>query len=31
VATADATKPGAPRVWDDCPYIVCFVNFIGNK
>jgi len=31
VATADATKPGAPRVWEDCPDNICFVELIGDK
>ncbi|HZT25655.1 MAG TPA: xanthine dehydrogenase family protein molybdopterin-binding subunit [Pseudolabrys sp.] len=30
-STADATKPGAPRVWDDCPDNICFVEQIGDK
>jgi carbon-monoxide dehydrogenase large subunit len=28
---ADAAKPGAPRVWDDCPDNICFVELIGDK
>ena len=24
-------KPGAPRVWDDCPDNICFVHLEGNK
>ena len=24
-------KPGAPRVWDDCPDNICFVELIGDK
>ena len=31
VATADALKPGAPRVWDDCPDNICFVHLDGDK
>ncbi|MCC7348775.1 MAG: xanthine dehydrogenase family protein molybdopterin-binding subunit [Variibacter sp.] len=31
VETADATKPGAPRVYDDCPDNISFVHRIGNK
>jgi carbon-monoxide dehydrogenase large subunit len=30
-ATAEAPKPGAPRVWDDCPDNICFVELIGDK
>ena len=30
-ATAEACKPGAPRVWDDCPDNICFVELIGDK
>ena len=30
-STADAPKPGAPRVWDDCLDNVCFVELIGDK
>jgi carbon-monoxide dehydrogenase large subunit len=30
-ATAEASKPGAPRVWDDCPENICFVEMIGDK
>jgi len=30
-STADAPKPGAPRVWDDCPDNICFVELIGDK
>ncbi len=29
--TAAALKPGAPRVWDDCPDNICFVHIEGNK
>ncbi|MBM3528245.1 MAG: xanthine dehydrogenase family protein molybdopterin-binding subunit [Alphaproteobacteria bacterium] len=31
VATADAAKPGAPLVWDDCPNNICFVQVHGDK
>jgi carbon-monoxide dehydrogenase large subunit len=31
VSTAEATAPGAPRVWDDCPDNICFVHRIGDK
>ncbi len=30
-STAAAPKPGAPRVWDDCPDNICFVETIGDK
>src|SRR6516225_2538009 len=30
-STAEAPKPGAPRVWEDCPDNVCFVELIGDK
>jgi len=30
-STADAPKPGAPSVWEDCPDNICFVELIGNK
>ncbi|MGE0565252.1 MAG: xanthine dehydrogenase family protein molybdopterin-binding subunit [Pseudolabrys sp.] len=30
-STAEATKDGAPRVWDDVPNNVCFVELIGDK
>jgi carbon-monoxide dehydrogenase large subunit len=30
-STAEASKPGAPRVWDDCPDNICFVELIGDK
>ena len=26
-----ACKPGAPRVWDDCPDNICFVHLEGDK
>ena len=30
-STAEAPKPGAPRVWADCPDNICFVELIGDK
>ena len=30
-STAEALKPGAPRVWDDCPDNICFVATDGDK
>jgi carbon-monoxide dehydrogenase large subunit len=30
-STAAAPKPGAPRVWEDCPDNICFVELIGDK
>jgi carbon-monoxide dehydrogenase large subunit len=30
-ATAAAHKPGAPRVWEDCPDNIGFVELIGDK
>jgi carbon-monoxide dehydrogenase large subunit len=30
-ATADAVKPDAPLVWDDCPDNICFVHRGGDK
>ncbi|MBX6328646.1 MAG: xanthine dehydrogenase family protein molybdopterin-binding subunit [Pseudolabrys sp.] len=30
-STAEAMKPGAPRVWEDCPDNVSFVELIGDK
>jgi carbon-monoxide dehydrogenase large subunit len=30
-STADATKPGAPLVRDDCPDNICFVFLAGDK
>ncbi len=30
-STAEAPKPGAPRVWEDCPDNICFVEQIGDK
>src|SRR5215468_7570831 len=30
-STAEAPKLGAPRVWEDCPDNVCFVELIGDK
>ena len=29
--TAAALRPGAPRVWDDCPDNICFVHVDGDK
>ena len=31
VTTADAVKPDAPRVWDDCPDNISFVYLEGDK
>jgi aerobic carbon-monoxide dehydrogenase large subunit len=31
ISTADAIKPGAPLVWDDCPNNICFVHLEGDK
>ena len=30
-STAEASKPGMPRVWADCPDNICFVEQIGDK
>ena len=30
-ATADAGKPGAPAVWDECPDNICFLHEAGYK
>lgn len=30
-STAEAPKTGAPRVWEDCPDNICFVELIGDK
>jgi len=30
-STAQAPKAGAPRVWEDCPDNICFVEQIGDK
>ncbi|HEY7386633.1 MAG TPA: xanthine dehydrogenase family protein molybdopterin-binding subunit [Beijerinckiaceae bacterium] len=30
-ATAEALKPGAPLVWDDCPNNICFTHLDGDK
>jgi carbon-monoxide dehydrogenase large subunit len=30
-STAQAPQPGAPRVWEDCPDNICFVELIGDK
>jgi len=29
--TADAPKSGSPRVWEDCPDNICFVELVGDK
>src|SRR6266436_28455 len=31
VSTAEATAPGAPRVWDECPDNIGFVQLFGDK
>jgi carbon-monoxide dehydrogenase large subunit len=31
VSTADGLKPGAPRVWEDCPDNISFVYLEGDK
>ena len=31
VSTAQATEPGAAKVWDDCPDNISFVELIGDK
>ena len=31
LSTADAAKPGAPLVWDDCPNNICFNHLSGDK
>src|ERR1700704_4454892 len=31
ISTADAAKPGASLVWDDCPNNICFVQLDGDK
>src|ERR1700674_1581636 len=31
VGTAEAAKPGAPLVWDDCKDNICFVQILGDK
>src|SRR5262245_35672480 len=31
ISTADASKPGAPRVWDGCPDNIGFVQLFGDK
>jgi len=31
VSTADAGVPDAPRVWEDCPDNICFVQLFGDK
>ena len=30
-STAEASKPGSPRVWEDCPDNICFIELIGDK
>ena len=30
-STAEASRPGSPRVWEDCPDNICFVELIGDK
>jgi len=30
-STAEAPKAGEPRVWDDCPDNICFVELIGDR
>jgi aerobic carbon-monoxide dehydrogenase large subunit len=30
-ATAEASAPGAPRVWNDCEDNICFVHLVGNQ
>ena len=31
ISTAEAAKPGAPRVWDDCADNIGFVQLVGDK
>ncbi len=31
IGTAEASAPGAPLVWDDCPDNICFVHEVGDK
>jgi aerobic carbon-monoxide dehydrogenase large subunit len=31
ISAPDAVKPGAPRVWDDCPHNICFTHLGGDK
>ncbi|MGB9395602.1 MAG: xanthine dehydrogenase family protein molybdopterin-binding subunit [Pseudolabrys sp.] len=31
VSTADASKPGAPLIWDGCKDNICFVELIGDQ
>jgi carbon-monoxide dehydrogenase large subunit len=31
VSTAEAARAGAPRVWDDCPDNICFVQTEGDR
>jgi len=30
-ATVQAPKPDSPRVWEDCPDNICFVELLGDK
>jgi carbon-monoxide dehydrogenase large subunit len=30
-STAQAPTPGSPRVWEDCPDNICFVELLGDK
>src|ERR1700682_1789538 len=30
IGTAEAAKPGAPLVWDDCKDNICFVQILGD-
>jgi carbon-monoxide dehydrogenase large subunit len=30
-STAEAPKPSAPRVWEDCADNICFVELVGDK
>ncbi len=30
-STAEASKPGSPRVWEDCPDNISFVELLGDK
>ena len=31
VATGEASRPGAPLVWDDCPDNICFTQTEGDR
>jgi len=31
IGTAEATRPGSPLVWEDCPDNICFVQIHGDK